>query len=273
MKNYYELFGLKQSCSLEEIKNSFREKVKRLHPDVSREADAGERFRILLAAYRTLTDPDKRADYDMRMPASRAGARFVYRDFLKERTGDAVSQAKLIFYDLLHDNEEEALELYERLLLRPEFSLELFMDREDFMDCAFMLAEEYERGGMYRKAFNLFVELVRCERQKPYFRHFLEEVLSRMRVLANTRLAKALPPRELPGQYFPLLELGLSARETVFYTKKIAEAYRALGRDDLAGDYVERCSAGISAGNHRRVLPARDTPARCGTKKQKLAVR
>ena len=259
LKNYYDLFGLRHSCSLEEIKNSFRERVKRLHPDVSPDADAGEKFRLLLMAYRTLTDPAARAEYDIRVQPARRVSRFVYRDYLKERSGDNGSQAKLIFYDLLHDNEKDALELYEKLLLRPEFSLELFLDREDFMDCAFMLAEEYERAGLYLKAFNLFVELVRCERQKPYFRHFFAEVLDRMRALANTRLAKSVQAQELPGQYFPLLELGLPAREAAFYAKKIADAYLALGREDLADDYIRRCSA--------------FTAERRGGNKQKLAVR
>jgi tetratricopeptide (TPR) repeat protein len=252
LKTYYDLFGLAHTCSLEEIKSSFRDKVKKLHPDLSGDKDAAEKFRLLLAAYRTLTNPEMRAFYDSTMRTSRAADTFVYRDFLKERGGDKMSQAKLIFYDLLHDNGEDALDLYEKLLLREEFSLDLFMDREDFMDCAFMLAEEYERQGMYAKAFDLLVTIVRFERQKPYFRHFLEEVLIRLRGLANTRLARVLSAVELLSRYFPLLELGLNAKETAFYAKKIAQAYLAMGRADLAEDYFDKPRGRFPEGSHKK---------------------
>jgi hypothetical protein len=53
-------------------------------------------------------------------------------------------------------------------------------------------------------------------------------------------LSRVLCARELLARYFPLLELGLNAKETAFYAKKIARAYLALGRADLAEDYFER---------------------------------
>jgi tetratricopeptide (TPR) repeat protein len=240
LKNYYDLFGLEQNCSLEDIKTSFRNKVKKLHPDLSRDSGGVEKLRILLSAYRVLTDPEKRADYDRRIPFSRSGPEFVYRDFLKERSGDNVSQAKLIFYDLLHDHEDDALELYEKLLLHSEFSLDLFLDREDFMDCAFMLAEEYEKQGKFLRSFDLLTQIVRFERKKPYFKHFFEEVLIRLRSLANTKLPRALAKAELLARYFELVEFDFSHKETAFYTKKIAEVYLELGRADLAGEYLDR---------------------------------
>jgi tetratricopeptide (TPR) repeat protein len=239
LKNYYDLFGLKHTCSPEEIKASFRERVKKLHPDVSGNPAGVEQFRLLLTAYRVLLDPRSRADYDRQMKFSYSADTFVYRDFLKER-GDALSLAKLVFYDLLHDKGEDALDLYEDLLLRDEFSLELFMDREDFMDCAFLLAEEYEKRRKYGKSFDLLVKIARLERQKPYFRHFFEEVIIRLRALANAKLARALGPAELLRRFFNLAELELPEKETAFYSRKIAQAYMALGRTDLAGDYLRK---------------------------------
>jgi curved DNA-binding protein CbpA len=252
LENYYDLFGLKHTCSLEEIKSSFRARVKRLHPDLSRDTAGVEKFRLLLAAYRVLLDPEARADYDRRMKFSFSSGGFVYRDFLKERA-DSVSLAKLVFYDLLHDNEEEALDLYEDLLLRDEFSLDFFLDREDFMDCAFMLAEEYQKRRRYGKSFDLLVRIVGFEREKPYFRHFFQEVTARMRSLANSKLARDLSPRECLARYFQIVDFDLSRKETAFYTKKIAEVYASLGRADLAGDYLGRVGRENRAGPKQRV--------------------
>jgi curved DNA-binding protein CbpA len=212
--------------------------VKKLHPDLTRDTAGVEKFRLLLTAYRVLLDPLARADYDRQMRFSFSDSGFVYRDFLRERD-DGVSLAKLVFYDLLHDNEEEALDLYESLLLRDEFCLELFMDREDFMDCAFMLAEEYGKRRRYGKSFDLLVKIVCFERQKPYFRHFFEEVTARMRSLANSKLSRELRPEECLRRYFQIVEFDLSRGENAFYTKKIAEVYAGLGRAALAEDYSD----------------------------------
>jgi tetratricopeptide (TPR) repeat protein len=238
LENYYDLFGLEQGCSLDEIKSSFRDRVKKLHPDVSRDSEGSEKLRHLLVAYRVLCDSEKRADYDRCLLFSRQTDSFVYRDFLKQRRDDNTSQAKLIFYDLLHDNGEDALELYETLLLHDEFSLEFFMDREDFMDCAFLLAEEYEKRVRFDKAFDLLTAIVRLERQKPYFRHFFEEVVIRLRSLANRKLGKVLGPRELLEKFFTLAEM-MPPGEKKIYAKKIAEIYVMLGREDLADDYFK----------------------------------
>ncbi len=238
--NYYELLDLQPTCSLEDIKKSFRNKAKQLHPDLTDNSAGVEKLRNLLAAYRVLSDPEKRLEYDREIRTVLTTARFDYRRFLKERMFDNESQSKLIFFDLLHNNEEEALDLYEKLLMRSEYSLELYLDREDFMDCAFLLSEEYEKRGKYKKAFELLSKIVQYERKKPYFRHFFEEVVNRLRNLASSKLPGVLPPQELLSCYFHLADCGFSAKETAFYSKKIAETYLTLKRPDLAKEYLKR---------------------------------
>lgn len=242
MNNYYEIFGVDPSCSLEDIKRSFRKKAKELHPDLSGQKDLEgiEKLRLLLTAYRVLSDPEKREEYNRRHRFFKRVSEFNYRSFLKEKSDDNRSQSKLIFFDLLHDNEEDALDLYERLLMRTEFRLDLFLDREDFMDCAFILSEEYEKKGNFRKAFNLLTKIVAFEREKPYFRHFFEEVIQRLRYLSGSKLPTVMDRYELLECYFQLAEFEFSPRETAGYTKKIAEIYLELNRKDLAEEYLKR---------------------------------
>lgn len=64
-KDYYELLGVSKDASAEDIKKAFRSKARTMHPDVCKEPGAEERFKEISEAYETLSDPDKRARYDM----------------------------------------------------------------------------------------------------------------------------------------------------------------------------------------------------------------
>ena len=141
MVDYYEVLGIKENASLAEIKKSFREKAKKIHPDTEAGKEGSdEEIKRLLAAYSILSNPTKRREYEQTR-RKRIRDKFDYRDFLKQQKADLISQSKLIFHDLLHNHEEEALFLFEELVLNLDFALEDYMDREDFMDCAFLLAE------------------------------------------------------------------------------------------------------------------------------------
>ncbi|HLF11659.1 MAG TPA: DnaJ domain-containing protein, partial [Gammaproteobacteria bacterium] len=63
-KDYYEVMGVARDASPEDIKRTYRRLARKYHPDVSKEADAEERFKELGEAYEVLRDPEKRAAYD-----------------------------------------------------------------------------------------------------------------------------------------------------------------------------------------------------------------
>jgi curved DNA-binding protein len=63
-KDYYGILGVAHGASDEEIKKAYRRLARKYHPDVSKEADAKERFQEVAEAYETLKDKEKRAAYD-----------------------------------------------------------------------------------------------------------------------------------------------------------------------------------------------------------------
>jgi molecular chaperone DnaJ len=63
-EDYYALLEVSRDASHAEIKRSFRRLARELHPDVSEDPDAGQRFRAVAEAYEVLSDPDRRATYD-----------------------------------------------------------------------------------------------------------------------------------------------------------------------------------------------------------------
>ncbi|MDB6163089.1 MAG: cbpA [Xanthomonadaceae bacterium] len=63
-KDYYDILGIEPSAGEAEIKTAYRRLARKLHPDVSKEAGAEEKFKAVNEAYEALRDPQKRAAYD-----------------------------------------------------------------------------------------------------------------------------------------------------------------------------------------------------------------
>ena len=231
MNNYYELLEIDRNASTEEIKKAFRELAKRLHPDIAGEKGAAE-MRKLLAAYQTLSDRNRRFEYDRAYDRFAGKYRFDYRTFLRERKDDPSSQAKLVFFELLHLEEEEALSIWQDWG-GLEFTLEKYLDHEDWMDCTYLLAEELDKRGLYYEAFVLLVNLVKEERIRPYFRHFMEELEGFLSKVVRLRLRSVVEPETYVECLETMLGLNFSPRDEARWLRSIAETLILLG--DLSG--------------------------------------
>jgi tetratricopeptide (TPR) repeat protein len=238
LKSYYQILELEPTCSPSEIKKAFRQKAKTFHPDLKPSGKNAAMMRRIIAAYKVLSDPERRADYDRTHKNLIYESDFDYRDFLSGRRDDPLSLAKLLFFDLLHGHEAEAVALYDRLVSEDAFDLSVHLDREDFMDCAFLLAEEYENAGEYDKAFILLRRIVDYELENPYFRHFFREVIDRLRRLCCVKLSGVIDNVDLVAYLEDLVELDFSDKDSAAFLKKIAEIYVEENSYDLAREYL-----------------------------------
>ncbi len=63
-QDFYQVLGVSKGADADQIKQAFRAKARKLHPDVSEDPDAGTKFSQLNEAYEVLSDPEKRSKYD-----------------------------------------------------------------------------------------------------------------------------------------------------------------------------------------------------------------
>jgi len=73
MPNYYEILGVSNDANPSELKKAYRSLSLKYHPDRNTDDDAKSRFQEINQAYETLSDPEKKTQYDHQLKFGGAG--------------------------------------------------------------------------------------------------------------------------------------------------------------------------------------------------------
>ncbi|MGB9621435.1 MAG: J domain-containing protein [Brevinematia bacterium] len=141
--DYYQILQLDFGATIDEIKSSFRKLAKTYHPDVSKKNDKD--FKIIIEAYKVLSDPELRKKYDEDYLKYRSSKEKVHsKKEKKVRKGRFVDQSR-VEYKMSFLN-----------LTKAGFDLRKKFSREDFLeelgeDIVVYLTDEEVREGAILK--------------------------------------------------------------------------------------------------------------------------
>ncbi len=242
--DHYLTLDVDYKASDEEIKQAFRRLAKKFHPDKNpgEEKEAERRFKQIIEAYKVLSNHKSRACYDQILESSQDIILNKHRNDLQKRAKkDNSYLCRLILFELINQNPQKALEIYDRLIAEnPFFSFDKYISEADMRDCEFLLAEAYHKKGELWEAARLYEKVLEMEKKKAYFRNFAQEIRLMLKDVYLQFIVKAKNSEEITINIKKLLSLELPKSGLAQIYKKAAESYYCIGDINSAKKSLER---------------------------------
>jgi tetratricopeptide (TPR) repeat protein len=223
---------------MEEIRASFKRLVLASHPDKNpgRRRWSETRMRELIEAFDVLGDAQRRAAFDRRRAllgtqaekADKAQPFFYYKK-------DPESRALLVLHQFLNGRPVPALKVL--MDMEEQHGSDFLftnLDRADYLDCLFLIAEHYLAKRRYLKAAERLQAFYYHEKRATFPRHYLGEVV---RLLKDLYLRKIPRSGDDSAALLGLREavgLGLTSAEEALRLAKIAELHLTAGNREEA---------------------------------------
>ncbi len=237
MLDHYKTLGVAPGATHAEIKRAFRELAKKFHPDrnAGRAQWATAQIKRLIEAHRVLSDAKLRAAYDRRHATLRERRKTAPRSRQRPVGDHPRARAERILYDLLAGSVATAVEAYEKLLQGQEtYDLSHHLELRDWVDCKFLIAEEYQRRADFERALAMYEELYHSDQARRRFSYFGHELRDRILHVCCHDAARKLSPAAAAQYYLRALGVELTSGRKAFLHKKIAECHLAAGDADSA---------------------------------------
>ncbi|MDE0958679.1 MAG: J domain-containing protein [Planctomycetota bacterium] len=223
--DHYLILGVDPDCREEEIRKAFRKRLLEIHPDKTEHPKDPDEMRSLLLAFEVLSDNDRRDSYDNMWKIVAGKDPELSSIPHVTESGRPAARVRSVFYLLLEQRNEEALERLADLEPGSRLLLRNHLDSGEFVDACFLLGEIDEGRKDWHGALEWFEELIRVEQTRNVKRPCYSEALERAKKLLLKRTTGRLDPR-VGLEYLRRAEvLGLDRAGHAEVAKKRASCY------------------------------------------------
>lgn len=264
LRDYYAILGVESTASAAVIRVSFKRLVLECHPDKNpgRRDWSERRIRELIEAYEVLGDSQTREDYDRRREVAqrtRRGAKAAGKGSARRGVEpwyctrkDPEARAMLILQYLLQGKASAAARLLEDLESRlGKGFLRENLERSDYLDCLFLLAEFHLGRRQFASALDRLRAFYRLEVESRFPRHYLGQVVEMLKDLYLRKLPRWAAADAALAGLREVATLGLTRAEEALRLRRTVEVLVHLGRIDDARVAVEAADESILWGRDR----------------------
>lgn len=155
-KNYYEILEITPSASQQEIKSAYKKLAIRYHPDKNPDnKQAEEVFKLINEAYHTLSNPEKRNFYDVKIGLKKEISAFYYYKAAQREQEQRQEIKKAVFQEFFRryrkEKEKQKAEI-QATLKKTNFWIAVFLVFFFVFVATINLLDYRERKILYQKA-------------------------------------------------------------------------------------------------------------------------
>ena len=191
-KDYYIVLGVSRGANLSKIKKAYRTVIKKYHPDITQTKESTGRFLEIKKAYETLSDAEKRKEYDKELSEQESQVRIW-------EVPETISRRRTIFDRMERDFSSFTDDFFEGFL--PGF---FDLDRarigaKDLYFEAILTPREASEGGLFPVTVPVMEPCPRCHKRGPFEDFFCPVCSGYGRIRSEREFSLSIPPNVKHG--------------------------------------------------------------------------
>jgi DnaJ-class molecular chaperone len=188
-RDYYVVLGVSRGADQKKIQKAYRTIVKRFHPDASGTQESSERFLEIRKAYETLTDEERRKEYDEQLAREGSALRITrVPDIIEKRTS---------LFDQMDDFISSVDEFYSGFL--PGFFHRGLVREKSLYLELILTPREASAGGLFPISVPVVEDCPRCRKAGLWEEFFCPVCRGYGRVRSKREFSLSVPPRVSHG--------------------------------------------------------------------------
>jgi molecular chaperone DnaJ len=191
-RDYYIVLGVSRGADLNRIKKAYRTVVKKYHPDATQSHESVEKFREIREAYETLSDEEKRREYDRELEGQGVDIRI-------SGVPKVIDRRRSLFDEIEGAFSSHADDFFEGFL--PGFftrQKDKGPEKDLFYE-AILSPCEAARGGLFPITVPVLEPCPRCKKSGFWENFFCPECMGYGRVRSERAFSLSIPPHVADG--------------------------------------------------------------------------